>query len=358
MSNSDYTKNSSESQITNSIATVGGDMRTAGAGDEHSRSAIQPPTCNNGGSNLLFHVDWFRITLHSPYKQVLELYNSCFSEILGPLSTQPFGRFAYSMVEQGLLNFSLLHGVDGPNQHCCLDFPGKACQAVPPEFFIDFLGIVVSLGINFKITRIDLAFDGCNFSPEQFYDAIQADKFRSHGTKKSLQYVNTPNQEREDGSGLGCSTTYFGSIESNRRVVVYNLHGAVRLEIRFKDDLAWVVGTHLLGSLPDDWGRVAMGHLRDFIDIQTDWWQEFTKGTERAYAKLWQAKEYEIAKLMAALITQTASRLSVVRDCMGQEYFDSFISHCVTSGRANRGHKYDPILKTFQPPSLAAAEGD
>jgi DNA relaxase NicK len=278
-----------------------------------------------------FLIDYFRITVHTSTLECVELYKEHFQDTLGGLQELAHGAKGFKGVFASALGFQLKHTPGAGREYCTFEFPGKACKAVPPEFFRLFYSVIERKEIRFNVTRIDLAFDGVSFSPEQFYQTIMSDVRRKPGEKEivrsltqrnSLNFISEPFKDKEDGSSMGRETCYFGSRQSERYLRIYNKRGPTRLEVEFKGDRAGLVANALLGKYHDEdqLFEIAISHLRDFIDIDLPWWHEFVKSVERAYAHLHDAKEVSLDRKEKWMLKQVAPTYAAIDACTNGEF--------------------------------------
>ena len=80
---------------------------------------------------------------------------------------------------------------------------------------------------------------------------------------------------------------------------------------------------------------LAIGHLRDFIDVDTEAWQLFIEEKGRANATLVNARVVELSRMTEWLLEQVSPALSVVVDVIGEDVTLALIK----KGRMKRGKK-------------------
>lgn len=157
---------------------------------------------------------------------------------------------------------------------------------------------------------------------------------------KGCKHSSEPFGLRENGE-VGTSNTTLGKRQSQRSLRVYDLHGPVRLELETRKERADLITRDVLSRHPDQWPALAIGHLRDFIDVDTQAWQQFIEKKGRANAKLVNAREVELSKMTEWLLEQVSPALSVVVDVIGEGVPLALIK----KGRMKRGKKYKAILE-------------
>lgn len=280
-----------------------------------------------------YMIDFLSITVHASVQECVDEYNLIFSHALGELADQDHGAKGFSGLMTAAQGFQLKHNQGHEyRNYCSFVFPGNACKAVPPEFFIAFYRRLMRKEIRNKVTRIDLAFDEVPFTPRQFKEILEEDDsfpekglVRSLTQRDSLHWHEESLKVREDESGKGRDTCYFGSRQSERYLRVYNMRGPTRFEVEFKGIRAEFIAHDLLSNDEEKWIEIAMGHILDFIDINTSWWKEFKADHSRVYTKLHSAEEKELNKTIGWLMDQVAPTLAAVHKCTGPQIFSTLL---------------------------------
>jgi hypothetical protein len=310
-----------------------------------------PPITNRGveitGQEVkTFHLDWLTCTVFVDREKALQLYDEHFKDVLGELVDTEHGALGFKHCFTALGGFRLnTDPANGRGQWSTFFFPGEACSAIPPEYFKDFHYQVMAKGHRFQVSRLDTAYNGVPFTPRQFYTAVQEKKVRSLAKRDTLKWVSSPYQMREDGSGVGCDTAYLGSRQSERFLRVYNLHGYTRLEMEYKGARANMVFHRLAASPPEKWHEIALGHLRDYIDVMRPWWKRFVGEVGRAYAKIVDIKQAALERVVEWLEKQVAPSLSVINDTCGLEV----LLWMIDIGRERRSQKHNVLVESFIP---------
>jgi hypothetical protein len=227
------------------------------------------------------------------------------------------------------------------HQHCLVNVAGSALEILPGgglEAVAGFLGHlrelekddlaadrqgddldqdespVVRVGRVFKVTRLDLAFDGVPFTVLDC-DAASvvgvALNIRSQVRKGKVVLSRGEREAGEDGD-----TFYWGGRASKSRMVrVYDRRPLVRLEMEWRGNRSDLLARQLLDLVPSAWPVVAMGHLRDFIDfidhssssnrsrcVLLPWWEKFVHGVDKIRVKI----ERPVRPLVEKIATQKA----------------------------------------------------
>lgn len=278
-----------------------------------------------------FIIDYFRVTVHDTTSYCVDLYDEYFKDFLGPLSDSTRGAKGYKGSFESSLGFQLKHTPGAERIYCTYEFPGQACKAIPPELFGLFYSTLELEEPRFTVNRIDLAFDGVEFSPRQLYDTILEDAnrkadeepiVRSLTQRESLDLRFQPLKVKEDNSSTGRETCYFGSRYSERYLRLYNMRGPNRLEVEYKDGRAGTVAEDLFSHFKDtdSFYEIAISHLRDFIDIDLPWWHQFIQETDRAYATVHNAKDVTIERKKLWLLSQVAPTAAAINEVSGGRF--------------------------------------
>jgi DNA relaxase NicK len=294
-------------------------------------------------------MDYFRITVHTTLENCEKLYKECFEYALGSLTDQEHGAKGFKCVLGALLGFQLKFNPGNDRNYCTFEFPGQVCGSIAPEQLIDFYNLTRIRKYKTNVTRLDFAFDNVPFSPFQIYQAILNDASRKENEKpivrtlthrETVNWVSTPLKKKEDGSGIGQDTCYFGERSSMRFLRVYNKRGPTRLELELKDRRADLVASLILEKMADEWPDIAISNLRDFIDIDLPWWYEFISNRDRAYNTLKYAKDVYLEKKEQWLLNQVSPTLAAVSEVTSGE----ILLKMHTIGRKRMDKKYHSLI--------------
>jgi DNA relaxase NicK len=309
-----------------------------GAEGDRSAASVQPPYTDRG---VEFLIDWITVTVWCQKDVILKLLE----EVFTPLSyfrDGDHGGMGYRGTMYGLGGSKLLYSPADNSERVTLVVPGQACSALPPELWIDLFTQLDLQSIKWNVTRLDLAFDFVPFTPEDMYKAIEEGSIRSLAKRESLRMDSSPLKMRDTGGQIGCSTVYFGSRQSHRMIRVYNRRGPTRLEMECKDKRADLIARRIFKASPEEWFNLAISHVRDFIDVECPWWDDFIKDVERAYAKLVNLADVTLSKLVSWIDSQVAPALSVLYDC------DLFlVDTIIQRGRRRRKGKHQSLVQAF-----------
>lgn len=306
--------------------------------DLREEGSVYPPSIDKG---VQFSIDWLTVTVWCGISQALKLYQEYFRGVLGELNGKDRGGSGYESRFEGLGGITIYYTIG--LERVTFRFPGKACQAIKPELYIEFCSVLDLKGIRFNFTRIDLAFDSVPFKPGDIRKAILDGQVRSLTQRKNIKWVISELKTRDDGSGVGCSTCYFGSRTSNRYLRVYDRRGPTRLELETKEERADMIARNLFTSKPEDWFRLAIGHIRDFIDVYEEYWKEFVGEIRRAYAKIVNLREISVMGIVRWLSDQVIPSLSVIEDC-----YPGLVKAMMKAGRNRQNSTQRNLVLEFQ----------
>lgn len=147
--------------------------------------------------------------------------------------------------------------------------------------------------------------------------------------------------QKKDNGEIGTYTVELGSNFSDRMLTVYDRRGYTRLEFQCKGERSKKVGRDiLLADNEAKWFKIAISHLRDYIDFHTSWWNEFVSASARAFQTVSKPCEVSTEKLVNWLNKQVSPALSVAVDVLPQEKIDALLRN----GRRRRGSKWNLIL--------------
>ncbi len=293
-------------------------------------------------NDITFGIHWLAFTVHAPIERAFELYDILFKEKFGEMVELGHGGRGFKDIRHSLLEFKIyLDPVLEDREYFHYEIPGQACELISWDYF-NALGILLEANFKdcYKFTRIDFAFDNLGFTPEQVEQAIRENNLRSLAKREKMAIHQSPFAIRDNGE-IGTYTTELGVRDSGRMIRVYNKRGYTRLELETRDDRAQIIAKDLLlAENISKWFSISIGHLRDYVDFNTDWWKVFVSGEARAWATLGDAKELTITRMVEWLDIQVMPALSVAIDVLPPGVIETLISR----GRRRRGAKYNNLL--------------
>jgi DNA relaxase NicK len=227
---------------------------------------------------------------------------------------------------------------DGNSGHFHIELPGTACAALPAKLIQEFVITLIRYE-KFQVTRLDLAWDGVPFTPDDLDKADKQDLFRTYARRSTFRFERSRHDEREDGT-VGHSIFRMGSRQSSRHMRVYDYHGPVRLELECRAKRADLIARDVLPNSPDKWSDLAIPHLRDFLDIEAEYWEKFVQDHARASRTIVDVRTEEIGRIAWWMYKQVAPSLSVLADLYGE----GVLRDIVDDGRKRRGRRFESIL--------------
>ncbi len=288
---------------------------------------------------------WFAVTIWSSPAYALKLWRIWFEQYLGEMQDQGYGGRLYETIYKALLEAKLYctpklaDSADEDSQHFHFEFPGSACEALAPVLLQGFMLMLIGHD-RFQVTRLDLAWDGVPFTPEDLNIADQDDLIRTYARRGTFRFEISRHAAREDGQ-IGHSIFRMGSRKSTRHLRLYDLHGPVRLELECRSKRADLIARDVLILKPDDWSDRAIPHLRDFLDIEEDYWNEFIQGHARASRTIVDARTKEMSRIAEWMFKHVSPSLSVMADVYG----DEAVKAIVKRGRQKRGSRFNSLLE-------------
>lgn len=299
----------------------------------------------------MFSVHWFAITIFQDLDTVKKIWEYFFSVGLGVLADKGHGARGYKQIAEALLGAKVYYDHQAAKvgqEHCHIEIPGSACEAITPSVFQDLVNSLIEQEIRFSIKRADFAFDGVPFSPNDFLGGLMSDNLISlikrdpSLNNESIRVEQSPCRLRENGE-VGTTTVYAGSKNSDRMVRVYDKRGDVRLEFQMRNERAHAVCLDVFSHAWAEWEGVVKGHVRQFIDFaNTDWWAVFIAMSQKAVLKISSARQISVARLEGWLERQVVVALSVHEDIYGKQALDKLVSE---ARRSRNRSRYQSILQ-------------
>jgi DNA relaxase NicK len=269
-----------------------------------------------------WHIDYFTVTVWG--ENVKELFDLIMMNKFPKSKDQGHGGRFYRETYKTSLGVTIRNNpLDGSESRTTIELPGKACQVLGFYGLKTFYEQLIQIYDKVRINRLDVAFNGLEFQPEDVFEAVENENLRSYLKRSTVKKYSAPFEQNDDGT-IGNQGVVLGNRTSTRFMRVYNKHGYTRLEVEYKKEKATQVGFDLLTSLTVEEALTkAMGHLRDYTDFLTDWWLEFVGEFDRLYKKLNETiTEIEITKMKEWLEKQVSSAIHVLVELEGIEYIE------------------------------------
>jgi hypothetical protein len=227
-----------------------------------------------------------------------------------------------------------------------VEVKGQGLESVPITNVISLLKGFESEGWRWQVSRLDLAWDHCGFSPRTMYEAarrkdVRVSLRRRAGWCRFIDSLEAEVGESEDGDEQAGQTCYIGSSRSPRQLCVYNRRGFTRCEFRLRGERAAAVARDLLQYPEHEWSARGLCHLTDFIafvDAASDpcitrckplpWWQQFIGDAKRSGVRILRAlpKVFESAREKRKRSTR---ELAIQASVFGRDFVVSELDRAV-----------------------------
>lgn len=325
--------------------------RAPGAG-----AASLPPLSKTGvkASHLqevVLSADWSTVTIHEEKEVVFEALRQVGYDV--GLEAAGHGTQFYRELYKSPFGVNVQAvPVNEHQTHCVVALTGRALEHFGAEVYFAWGGVLARLGqagVRVNPKRVDLAFDTQKFTVQQVVDADRA------GLLKTAARARGGNFEG-DRLNYDNQTYYIGSRESEALVRVYHktdgcsfgAEAFTRVELELHGDRAAEAFWSLMAWGLEEMAVGAARLLNGFMDIETDWWQDFKLTAESAWLKL-KRKVATIASKKVWLRGQVEKSLAVVVDALdylerGQGW--EFLNELLADGR-KRYSKVDEDLIKF-----------
>jgi hypothetical protein len=177
----------------------------------------------------------------------------------------------------------------------------------------------------------------------QFAKDVQEGKAKTRAERSTIKIFTQP-LELDEAGNTGTEGMYLGARTSERYLRIYNQHGFTRFELECKDNVANDY-LYSLVYLPDKYNDLIMGFCMDFIELDTDYWREFTRGYKRIKYAPKAYKDQTLEGFRLFLLKQCAIIFSIVHDIYGH----SIVTELLERGRQTRkdNPKYSAICHRY-----------
>ena len=297
----------------------------------------QPPGSNTGveiTEAVRTGVHWMRGTTVG--HGVDEVLGYLAAELDASVEVAMFGRHGYSDGYR-VGPVAVFHHPEHPAMGVCVDVDGGACDVLGTQ---RVARVAVALGL--RLSRLDLAVDGCPFTPDDLRREWLAGNVRTRAKAPDVERLaarglsvrpgleDVPTHEWSEGP----TGTQFrmGSRASEAFARCYDRRGPVRFELELKGRTA--AAAAVLLQLVDDeaaFSRGVLGFVRrfvDFVDASSDtnasrrsllgFWAAFVGGVERWRLSVAGAVERTLDEVWAWLERQAAPALALVASAAGR----------------------------------------
>lgn len=221
--------------------------------------------------------------------------------------------------------------------HVGVVIPGEVCKALGGRLF-EHAAQLQAAGVAVQVSRFDAAFDTFGFTPGDVWGLVarDAEKVRTLAKRERFKHI--------EGLGPDDETVTLGSRTSDRYLRVYaHAGGFTRVELECHDERADKVFWDLVGMPEAERAERAMGHLRDFVDFDCEWWWALVNGAARAHMKVsnWAASSFE--KTVAYIENTMAGCLAVFEEILGYQRYHELLER----GREKWTAKHLAVLAAY-----------
>ena len=206
--------------------------------------------------------------------------------------------------------------------------------------------------LELRASRIDLAVDGCPFTPEQVWASWRAGEVRS---KVQIPADARPDRQYRSGrfeSSPTGDTAYLGSPRASRMARVYDRRDTgTRFELQARGRVAAVLAMDLLsGEVDGSWSSRVLEHVRafvDFVEVTDDlnasrrellpWWSAFCGHVERSRVRFSGMVVESFEAVVDWLDSQVAPLLAVFEARLGRAEMERLLSRGRSRWRQKHG---------------------
>lgn len=215
--------------------------------DHREEVGARVPPGSNTGAHLTVH--WLRGGTQEALEDVVERIQALTGG--GDVEAFEWGRMMYRRHYRFVAGLTVYFEPGADNMPPVLiDAPGSACELLGLEGLRE-------LFCNAQLSRADIALDGAPFTPREAAAWVRAGNVRCKSKRRKFY---------EDLGGGDGETLQLGSRSSERVLRIYDARGFTRVELELKGEAARGFRAVLLAPL-DEFARLALGVLRDFVDF-------------------------------------------------------------------------------------------
>lgn len=299
-----------------------------------------PPSCNTGAIDTSLSVHWLRGIARMPVLDVVGYVAGLLGESVEVVGS---GRHGYSTT---YLIGPVKVWASEDRADCCVEVTGSACEALGLERLA-----VLYFGLGLRVSRLDLAVDGCPFTPHELRDRWLRDGVRSAArfpnvaalakkgwmVKPGFEGVRT---HKWDESPTG-ATLRMGSGQSTHFARCYDARGSTRFELVLQHRRSAAAAPQVFGAVEDAerFGSVVLGLVRDFVDFVevagdsnraraplTPFWDAFCGAVARARLTLEGIAQRTIEDALAWFEHQVAPIYALLRQALPSSALDRVAS--------------------------------
>ena len=225
----------------------------------------------------------------------------------------------------------------------CVVIPGSGCELLGLQKIRSLHGLL-------NLTRLDLAFDGGEFSPAMVRDMFLAGEVKTRVRRGSWDW-------RENAEGR---TVYLGSRQSTAYMRVYDRRGFNRIELELKEGRADTTfellfsTEHSESEFVQSFSRTSVGVLRGFIDFIVP---HSSNNALAALNPLWEKLTQGFERLVIKLAPRPAATIQKVHDWIEGQVSAMLVTYQMTGKSLNALYKLGKSKMTDRHRSLVLQSG-
>lgn len=290
---------------------------------------------------IKYGIHWLSFTGFGNIEEAFTIYKILFEDKFGNLEELGNGGRGFKRILFSLMGFKLYIEPNNLENYYHFEIPGKACELIEIEYFRALEEILKNNVNKYRYKRIDLAFDNVGFNPMEIENEIIENNFRSLVKRETLRIFKSPYELRDDGN-KGTNTVQLGSNQSDRMITIYDKRGYTRLEFQARNERANLIARDLFNSSNNDnFYKIMISHLRDYIDFEFEPWKIFVNNIGRANLCIGEPKKIELENLINWFDKQIAPAFSAIVDTVKPEK----INNMIENARYRRKTKYNNLIE-------------
>ena len=286
-----------------------------------------PPPPSTTGAEVTAGVHWYRgVTLTVPVGDVLLSLQRRWGEAAVPLVR---GQGGYNL--GWIIGYARVYAnLERPDMGVMVEIGGEACEALGTGEIANIHSM-----LRLRCARLDLAHDGCPFTPEMVREAWRAGDVRSRA--KVPRNARPDRQWRKSTWSESAEGDLFtmGSRQSTQYARCYDRRGVTRFELELKGKAAEVAANQLLHArleAVEGFASESLGWVRrfaDFVDqasschtsrrVLLRWWADFVQLAAVARVTLAPRRVRTLEQVRCWVDYQVAPSLALLYEGYGSE---------------------------------------
>lgn len=267
-----------------------------------------------------FHVDYFSVTVVGiKLSKFVSMFMGQFGKIeWAKTGGRGFKKRGVMLAGVNVYKDPVYPMKDGRKNYFHIELKGKACSLLSESWFYEVMNVgCIEDGTAVSLTRIDLAFDGLDFTVSDFWGSVLEGNITTRASRQSFRHIYSPWELNELGE-KGTETVYIGSFKSDRMVRVYDKHGFVRLELQLRGAWAKAFGARMDNGTYDIFDEFSRGAVKDFMNLSDKFWDAFiTSKIKKVALSVYTAKMVTVESIDEWIIRQVSPSLAFFYEYYG-----------------------------------------